>query len=163
MAYSYFPATYQPATYQQYQPYQQAFYQPAQQPVQQQATTTSIIWVSGDREAQMYPVAPNNAVTLWSQAEPVVYLKQADATGKPTLKTYDLVERATSASNATSATDDKRPAYATKDDLSAIVGAIKGHSDDLASVRADIESLKSDMYGIAGKKKTVKKPEADDE
>ena len=44
-------------------------------------------------EAANYPVAPNNAVTLWDSNSPVVYLKQADASGKPSMKTYDLVER----------------------------------------------------------------------
>lgn len=146
--YNYFPVGYQPY-------YQQPYYQPQQIQTPQQTATqppaqTSMIWVSGEREAQMYPVAPNNAVTLWSQTEPVVYLKQADATGKPTLKVYDLVERTQNASAASSAPGDKLPDYATKEDLSTVVGAVRG----LAS---DIEQIKSDMYGIAGKKKTVKK------
>lgn len=149
--YNYFPVGYQPYYQQPYQ-YQPQQIQPQQQPATQSFTPaqTSMIWVSGEREAQMYPVAPNNAVTLWSQTEPVVYLKQADATGKPTLKVYDLVERTQTASAASSAPSDKLPDYATKDDLSTVVGAVRG----LAS---DIEQIKSDMYGIAGKKKTVKK------
>lgn len=120
MAYNYFPATYQPMYYQpQFQPQQQM-------PQAQIQPQSSIIWISGEREAQMYPVAPNNAVTLWSQTEPVVYLKQADATGKPTLKVYDLVERSQSANNGTSASEDKVPTYATKDELSTVVEAVKG-------------------------------------
>lgn len=151
MAYNpYFPVTYQQPVYQP-----QQILQPQIQP------QTSIIWVSGDREAQMYPVAPNNAVTLWNQSAPVVYLKQADATGKPTLKTYDLVERAQNASGATSATEDKAPAFATKDDLSAVTGLIKGFDGDLSALRADIDSIKADVYGLAGKRK--KKAEADDD
>lgn len=71
--------------------YQPQFYQQNQQP--QYTQQPSINWVLGDREAAAYPVAPNNAVALWSQSEPVVYLKQADATGKPSMKVYDLVER----------------------------------------------------------------------
>ena len=152
MAYNpYFPATY---------PYQQAFYQPTQILPQTQQPT-SIIWVNNEREAQMYPVAPNNAVTLWNQTDPVVYLKQADATGKPTLKTYDLVERTTGASTATSATDVKTPAYATKDELSAVAASIKGYNADLSSVRAEIDTLKQDVYGLAGKRK--KKAEVEDD
>ena len=60
-------------------------YQPQQAP--------SIVWVQSEMEAANYPVAPNNAVTLWDSNSPVVYLKQADASGKPSMKTYDLVER----------------------------------------------------------------------
>ena len=44
-------------------------------------------------------------------------------------------------------------------------GATYG-ADALATdiqIRADIDALKSDMYGLAGKKKTVKKTEAEDD
>lgn len=61
-----------------------------QQPVQPQA---AIIWVDGYNEAAMYPVAPNAAVALWDKASPAIYLKRADATGKPSMQIFDLVER----------------------------------------------------------------------
>ena len=64
--------------------------QPLQQPPIQQP---SIVWVPNEQAAREYLVAPNSAVTLWDSSAPVVYLKQADASGKPTLTTYDLVER----------------------------------------------------------------------
>jgi len=102
------------------------------------APQSSIIWISGEREALAFPVAPNNAVTLWSQTEPVVYLKQADASGKPSMKVYDLVERRETAE------EDK--GYATKTDLNGLLSAVEG-------LRADIESMKGDIYGIAGKRK----------
>ena len=51
-------------------------------------------WVSGEQEARGYLIAPNSAVALWDSSAPTVYLKQSDASGKPTLKIYDLVERA---------------------------------------------------------------------
>ena len=77
------------------QPYQQPMQTPAQmQPVQQpQAQGQSIIWVQNQQEAYNYLVAPNSAVALWDSNSPVIYLKQADASGKPTVKIYDLVER----------------------------------------------------------------------
>lgn len=77
------------------QPYQQPMQTPAQmQPVQQpQAQGQSIIWVQNQQEAYNYLVAPNSAVALWDSNSPVIYLKQADASGKPTMKIYDLVER----------------------------------------------------------------------
>ena len=94
---------YQP--YQMYQPYQppmadqltqlrQQQFQPAQN-VQQapQQTQSGMIWVQNEMEAANYLVAPNSAVTLWDSNSPVVYLKQADASGKPSMKIYDLVER----------------------------------------------------------------------
>lgn len=90
--------------YQPYQPYQppmadqlmqlrQNQYQPNMQQVPQQQVAPSIVWVQNEMEASNYLVAPNSAVTLWDSNSPVVYLKQADASGKPSMKIYDLVER----------------------------------------------------------------------
>lgn len=52
-----------------------------------------IIWVSGKGEADGYLVAPNSAVALWDANNPVIYLRKADSTGKPSTVVYDLVER----------------------------------------------------------------------
>ena len=93
-----------PYYYQPYQPYQppmadqlmqlrQNQYQPNMQQVPQQQAAPSIVWVQNEMEATKYLVAPNSAVTLWDSNAPVVYLKQADASGKPSMKIYDLVER----------------------------------------------------------------------
>ena len=49
--------------------------------------------MSGEAEAMAYLVAPNSAVALWDSNAPTIYLKQADASGKPSIKVYDLVER----------------------------------------------------------------------
>lgn len=71
-------------------------------------------------------VAPNAAVALWDSTAPVIYLKQADASGKPTLKTYDLVERLASSGDAQKK---DAPDYVTRkefDALAAIVGEMKG-------------------------------------
>lgn len=51
-----------------------------------------IIWVPNYAAANDYLVAANNAVALWDQNEPFVYLKQADSSGKPTIKAFKLVE-----------------------------------------------------------------------
>lgn len=145
-------------TYGYNQPYPQ-IQQPAPQPAPalmaptQAAPQSSIIWVSGDKEAAMYPIAPNAAVTLWSQSEPVVYLKQADASGKPVLKTFDLVERADEAPRPAERTEE----YATKTDLTAVIGVMNNYKDAISALKSDLETIKGDMYGIAGKKKAPKK------
>ena len=86
---TYMPNFY-PGSYQQTPP-------PVQQTTQQYQTPltnqNSIIWVPNEQAANDYLVAPNSAVTLWNSNAPVVYLKQADASGKPSMKVYDLVER----------------------------------------------------------------------
>lgn len=72
--------------------FQPAMFQPQAQP-QPQSSGQAIIWVPNEQAANDYIVAPNNAVTLWDMNAPVVYVKKADASGKPTMTIYDLVER----------------------------------------------------------------------
>lgn len=82
-----------PATYQQYYPQQ---YQPQQYPqqVQPQAqNNNSIIWVQGEAGAKSYMVAPNTTVQLWDSEAQVIYLKSADASGMPSIKTLDYTIR----------------------------------------------------------------------
>lgn len=80
--------------YPQYpQPMQDNLAQLRQQPQMQ----SGVQWVSCEQEARAYLVAPNCAVALWDSSAPRVYLKQADASGKPMFKGYDLVERPESA------------------------------------------------------------------
>ena len=106
---------------------QQQMMQPAPPPVPQNPVATSgVQWVSGEQEARGYLIAPNSAVALWDSTAPTVYLKQADASGKPTLKIYDLVERTETASTASQG---KTPDYVTREEfdrLAALVGEIKG-------------------------------------
>ena len=63
---------------------------------QPSAQSNGIIWVSSKQEADGYLIAPGSAVALWDSSAPVIYLRQADNTGKPSTKVYDLVERADS-------------------------------------------------------------------
>lgn len=167
--YNNYTPMYQPY-YNPYQYQQPMVQQPVQQPAQQQMPTiqannpSSIIWVRNSQEAAMYPLAPNNAVALWDSGSPVIYLKQADASGKPTMKTYDLVERVeqpTEASKADGGTDNP---YATKEDVAALAGVVKGFDGMIASMKGEIDKMSGDLYGIAGsKKKSTKKVESEEE
>lgn len=109
------------------QPQMPPMQQPMAQPVQQNPIAQGgVQWVSGEQEARGYLIAPNSAVALWDSTAPTVYLKQADASGKPTLKIYDLVERAETVS---AAPQTKAPDYVTRDEfdrLAALVGELKG-------------------------------------
>lgn len=83
-------------------------------------------WVSGEQEARGYLISPNSAVALWDSTAPTVYLKQADASGKPTLKIYDLVERV---ETPRTAPQEKGVEFVTRkefDALAALVGELKG-------------------------------------
>ena len=140
MAYSYFqPMGYQPMYQNQYQQMQG---QPYQQPqMQQQIGGNGIIWVDGYTDAAMYPVAPNAAVALWDKNAPSIYLKKADATGRPTMQIFDLVERK---ETATAALQQPTPAqgieFATKKDLSAVSEAVEVLRQGLEEMRLKIEN-----------------------
>ncbi len=153
-----FPATYTPYGQQYQTNYQQGYQQTVQQPIQQQQaqiqTSTSIIWVPNEKEAAMYPVAPNNAVVLWDSSMPVIYLKQADASGKPTMKIYDLVERTQKPVEDASTSDGKDTQYATKIELASLAGVVKDFDGILATIREDVDALKA--------KKPSKKEEKND-
>jgi hypothetical protein len=106
---------------------QQQMMQPAPPPVPQNPVATGgVQWVSSEQEARGYLIAPNSAVALWDSTAPTVYLKQADASGKPTLKIYDLVERIETASNASQKPGVEFVTREEFDRLAALVGEIKG-------------------------------------
>ncbi len=157
-----FPATYNPYAQQFQQMYQPTGQQQTQQQSQVQ-TSNSIVWVYSEKEATMYPVAPNTAVTMWNLSEPVVYLKQADASGRPSMKIYDLIERAETAQNERTADGAKSAEYVTKEEFSALLQAVGGINDAVSSVKSDMESMRSDLYGLAGKKSSKRKEGQTDE
>ena len=73
---------------------QQMYHPQMQQPPQApQQASNGFVWVDNIQEALNYIVAPNCAVQLWDRNSPCVYLKTADAAGKPNMQIFDLVER----------------------------------------------------------------------
>lgn len=131
MAYPYFNPYYpQPMPdnlMQMRQPQMQPMQQPMPQPVQQNLIAQGgVQWVNGEQEARGYLIAPNSAVALWDSSAPTVYLKQSDASGKPTLKIYDLVERAETPRTAPQEKDVEFVTREEFDRLAALVGEIKG-------------------------------------
>lgn len=83
MAYNYFPTTYQ----------QPVYYPPQPAPQQPQPTASSLTWVQGEAGAKSYLVAPNSTVTLWDSESQTIYIKSADATGMPSIRTLDYTVR----------------------------------------------------------------------
>lgn len=93
--------------------------------MQNPVAQSGVQWVSGEQEARSWMVAPNAAVALWDSTAPTVYLKQADASGKPTLKIYDLVERTEAATAAPQKADVEFVTREEFDRLAALVGEMK--------------------------------------
>ena len=112
------------------------YYQPSYQPYPYQQQQSGMLWVSNEQEAYSYPVAPNAAVALWDSSRPTVYVKQADPSGKPTLKILDYSERSPS-TGVSAAGGNNNTTYATKDDITkisqeieALKGKLKGAAND---------------------------------
>ncbi len=98
----------------------------APQPPQNPVAQSGVQWVSGEQEARNWMIAPNAAVALWDSSAPTVYLKKADASGKPSLTIYDLVERAETPRTAPTADQVKFVTREEFDTLAAVVDGIKG-------------------------------------
>lgn len=62
-----------------------------QQP-QQQNVNQGILWVQGEAGAKSYLVAPNTSVLLMDSDESAFYLKSADSSGMPSLRTFKYIE-----------------------------------------------------------------------
>lgn len=122
-----------PVNYQQYYPQQYQAPAVANQQNNQQSQNSGIIWVQGEAGAKSYLVAPNQTVQLWDSENQVIYLKSADGSGMPSIKTLDYTIRDAQASTeAQKAAEGK---YISKDEL-------KSLQDDLESLRHDVEKMK---------------------
>ncbi len=98
---------------------------PQMQQVANPIPQSGVQWVNGEMEARNWMVAPNAAIALWDSSAPTVYLKQADASGKPTLKIYDLVERTETVAPAPQKPGVEFVTREEFDRLAALVGEIK--------------------------------------
>ena len=136
------------------------------QPVQQ-IQNGGFITVRSEAEARNYPVAPGTSVTFKHETAPYCYTKtmgfsQFEA---PRFEKFRLVkeEEAESQQSAEDAMGQNGIAYAKEEDLGKLAGVVKAMNEIVTGMKNDVEGLKSDMYGVAGKRKTVKKAEAEQE
>ena len=120
MAYNnYFPQTYQMPAY---------YPQQAQPQPPQQTQTQSLIWVQGEAGAKSYLVAPNSTVTLWDSEQSVIYIKSADASGMPSIKTLDYKIRGNSPQERAEPIGDE---FAKKEDVSKEIKRLEKMIKDL--------------------------------
>ena len=127
-----FPMTYQNPYYQQQQPMYQ------QQPQTQQ--NNSIIWVQGEAGAKSYLVAPNTTVQLWDSESQTIYLKSADASGMPSIKTLDYTIRA-----------ENQPIQTISDNSNKFI-----LRDEFNGLKAELDGLKSELNKLKPHKKEGK-------
>ena len=153
----YRPTYYDPVQQGQMGQFNQQFQQPMGQPMQnaqmpmQGQPTNDFLWVLGQTEAESYPVAPNNTVTLWDKNLPTIYIKSVNAQGVPSMRILDFTERFANAPKTTSA-----PAFNTSNNfvtidsfnaLEAKFAALEGKVDELrpkASAKAKKVEVEND-------------------
>ena len=100
----------------------------------------SIIWIPNEQAANDFIVAPNNAVTLWDMNAPVVYVKKADASGKPAMTTYDLVERTQAVITPAAPRRDMSEEYVTRKEFDELVAKLTAPSARPARKTKEAES-----------------------
>ena len=96
-------------------------------------STINVVWITGEEEALRYPIGPNSAVVLWDAKANKIYLKKADATGNPIMKTYSLIEEV-------------------KEETSQVNDSLNEVRELIDNLAAEVKSMKKDIYGLAGKK-----------
>ena len=96
-----------------------------------------LIWVQGEAGAKSYLVAPNSTVQLWDSEAQVIYLKSADASGMPSIKTLDYTIRNSSekaANFAPNVVNENSSNFATKDEIRVV-------SDQITVLRERLDGL----------------------
>ena len=182
MPYPYFQPNYQqgyfPVNYPQ--AYQQNFQQPTAQQAQpqmqqgfaqnqNQIQNGGFVTVRSESDARNYPTAPGTSVTFKHETAPFLYTKTASFNQfeAPRFEKFRLVKEE-DAENSAQADGGKEQAptveYAKEKDLGDIAVAVKVLNDITAGIKADVENLKTDFYGMQGRKRIVKKqePETDE-
>lgn len=174
----YYPQSYQPAAQPQMvqQPMMQN--QPVQTPQMPQGQTMQgqpvqqiqnggFITVRSEAEARNYPVAPGTSVTFKHETAPYCYTKtmgfnQFEA---PRFEKFRLVKEEETDQQQTpeDGKEQSGASYAKEEDLGKLAGVVKAMNEVITGMKGDVEGLKADMYGVAGKRKTVKKADAEQE
>ena len=113
----YQPQTYYPPT--QPMPDQLAYLRQQQmQPMQQPAA--SPLWVQGEAGAKAYPVAPGSSVILMDSESNVFYIKSADQSGMPTMRTFEYRERTAAQNPPVQAAQQPQGDYVTRSEFDAL-------------------------------------------
>jgi len=162
----YYQQNFQQPTVQQAQPQM-----PQMQQIQQgfaqnqnQIQNGGFVTVRSESDARNYPVAPGMSVTFKHETAPYCYTKtmgfnQFEA---PRFEKFRLVKEEDE-TQVTSENGEKEQApeivYAKEKDLGDLASVVKALNEITAGIKADVENLKADMYGISGRKRIVKKQE----
>ena len=136
---------------------------PMQQPIQQMAMQTPIqtmpmaqpsddrIWVQGEAGAKAYFVAANATVVLWDTESPTLYIKSADATGKPL--DMDIIDLSRRAKNIPTMSQNPPTEHkCTCGDKFVLKKDFQALQSEFEALRSELDELKSKPKGKTAKK-----------
>ena len=124
----------------QYQP--QMVQHPMPQPMPTQTQPDPMLWVLSQTEAESYPVAPNNVVTLWDKNTPTIYIKSANAQGVPSIRILDFTERTPNAPKSPEKHECKcGDKFILKEELNAVQGEIQEILGRLSDIEDNYKTL----------------------
>ena len=149
------PVMQQPMQVQQVQPAQVSG---SNQPVQQ-IQNGGFVTVRSEADAKAYPVAPGMSVTFKHETQPYCYTKtmgfsQFEA---PRFEKFRLVKEDDDTQGE--AKEQDASTYVSQEDFGKVVNVVQGLNELVGNMKTDLENVKGDLYGIAGKKKTARKSE----
>ena len=162
----YYPQNYQPIVQpQMIQPQQVQTTPQNVNQVPSQIQNGGFIPVRSESEARSYPVAPGTSVTFKHETAPYCYTKTLGLSQfeAPKFEKYRLVKEEEE-TDSSETKEDLSTIFATKEEIGKVVGVVKGIDDVISALKSDVEAMKGDMYGMAGRKKVSKKAsEVEDE
>ena len=149
----------QPMMQMQQQPMQQQAQQPVQQlqyPVLQQG---GFVRVRNENEARTYFVAPGNSVTFIDENSNYIFTKTVNMgqLDRPIFEKYRLVKEDDDTAPQQPVEQPQKPVETPQIDVSQFItkDILNDFRADLDAIKADLETFRNDLYGIAGKKKST--------
>lgn len=114
------------------QPYQ-PLYQPQMMPQAQPQPGNGMLWVQGEAAAKSWAVAPGASVVLWDSENPFIYIKSADISGIPSMRTlrWEEYHPETAQQTAQARTGDFAP-----------MGTVRALEEKIKALEERIESLR---------------------
>lgn len=123
--------------YQNYNPYQS---QLQQQP--QNIRSGSLVSVSSEEEARMYPVGPGNSVTFKNENMPYIYTKTMGFSqlDRPIFEKYKLVKEETPEYSSLA----QQPQYASKDELTEVINKVMDLQEEIIALKGEDKKRESE-------------------
>lgn len=123
--------------YQNYNPYQG---QLQQQP--QNIRSGSLVSVSSEEEARMYPVGPGNSVTFKNENMPYIYTKTMGFSqlDRPIFEKYKLVKEETPEYSSLA----QQPQYASKDELTEVINKVMDLQEEIIALKGEDKKRESE-------------------